>query len=64
MRWTYEECNCNHGIFNLDRLSSINGARIELRCQVQSYSGMVAYFHRKDYANKTKWSEEEHKAMR
>gem|GEM_PF-3744501 len=32
----------------------INGARIELRCQVQSYRGMVAYSHRKDYAIKTK----------
>ena len=32
----------------------INGARIELRCQVQSYRGMVAYFRRKDYAIKTK----------
>ena len=48
--WYFEEeCNCNHRIINFRSITfMINDSRIELRCR------MVAYFHRKNYAIKTK----------
>ena len=54
MRWTEEERSCNHGIINFRAIRfMINGSRRAPMSQVQSYDGLVAYFHRKDYAIKT-----------
>ena len=66
MRWTEEECSCNHGIINFRAIRfMINGSRIELRCRKCNH--MVGWWHiftERIMPLKRTWSEEERKAMR
>ena len=66
MRWTEEECSCNHGIINFKAIRfMINGWRIELRCRKCNHmEDWWRIFAEKIMPLKRAWSEEERKAMR